>query len=49
MVAGDSVVVKALCYKSKVAGSRPDEVNDFFFYSLPNPFSSTRPWGSPSP
>jgi hypothetical protein len=30
----------------KVAGSRPDEVNEFFFSSLPNPCGRTRPWGS---
>jgi hypothetical protein len=28
--ARDSVVVEALCYKGKVAGSRPDDVNEFF-------------------
>jgi hypothetical protein len=29
----------------KVAGSRPDEMNDFFFINLPNPSSRTMPWG----
>jgi hypothetical protein len=28
---------------SAVAGSIPDEVNEFF--NLPNSFSSTKPWG----
>jgi hypothetical protein len=27
----DSVVVKAVCYKPEGAGSRPNEVNNFFF------------------
>jgi hypothetical protein len=36
-----SVVVKALCYKPKVAGSIPDEV---IFLNLLNPSGSTRPW-----
>jgi hypothetical protein len=31
----------------KVAGSTPDEVNDFFFFfNLANPSGRTRPWGS---
>jgi hypothetical protein len=29
----------------KVAGSRPDEVNDFFSFNLPNPCGRTRLWG----
>jgi hypothetical protein len=29
----------------KVAGSKPDDMNVFFF-SLPNPSSSTKLWGS---
>jgi hypothetical protein len=28
------MVVKVLCYNWKVAGSRPDEVNDFFIYLI---------------
>jgi hypothetical protein len=36
-----NVVVEALCYKQKVAGSRHDEVMNFFI--LPNPSSRTRP------
>jgi hypothetical protein len=38
-----SVVVEVLCYNRKVAVSRPDDVNAFFF-NLPSLFSSTRPW-----
>jgi hypothetical protein len=28
-------------------GSRPDEVNEFIFFNLPNPFGRTKPRGSP--
>jgi hypothetical protein len=31
MVVAGSVVVEALCYKQKVTGSRPDEVDFFYF------------------
>jgi hypothetical protein len=37
-----SVVVKALCYNRKVAGSRPDETNTYF--NLRVLFSRTMPW-----
>jgi hypothetical protein len=31
--------------RRKVAGSRPEEVNAFFFFNVPNPSGCTRPWG----
>jgi hypothetical protein len=37
-----SVVIKALCCSWNVAGSRPDEVNEFS--QFPNSPSHTRPW-----
>jgi hypothetical protein len=38
----DSIMVEALCYKSKVTGSKPNELNAFFL-NLPNSFGRTRP------
>jgi hypothetical protein len=39
--------IKALCYKPKVTGSKPDEVN-YFGINLPNTSGCIRLWGLPS-
>jgi hypothetical protein len=41
-----SVVLRRYATSRKVGGSRPDEMNNsFFFFNVPNPSGSTRPWG----
>jgi hypothetical protein len=42
--ADGSLVVEALFYKPEGRGSRPDEVNEFFF-QLIYPSGRTVPWG----
>jgi hypothetical protein len=38
------IVLRHYDTSRKGAGSRPDEVN-YFFFNLPHPFGRTRPWG----